>query len=186
MKTPRTSRPSRWANGPSPENRTALTQVMRGAAERLFSSLDPCPSYTGTFPVGETRWRDPLSALPFTGREVAGTLLFAAPMEFLSRTTPTGDQEVEDLLDWSREVANLLVGSLKTGLLKQGIVIELGIPTSFVGDNVRVALPNEAAVGLLFESGDHEVRVVLDAYVEHDVRIRTDEESRTSFDIMML
>ncbi len=188
----RRSRPNRWSNGPTGQNRVALTQVARVAAERLFASLDMPATYNGTFAIQESRWADPLSILPFTGQKMAGSLLFTAPLEVISASSPSPEHDLENLIDWSRELANLLVGNLKTSLLRQGVGIELGIPTSVIGGDVRVALPGESAVGLSFQDGPHSLRVVLDAYMDKEVVIREEddeplaaEESDASFDMML-
>ena len=149
-------------------------------------------TYNGTFALQESRWADPLSILPFTGQKMAGSLLFTAPLEVISAYSPSNERDLENLIDWSRELANLLVGNLKTSLLRQGIGIELGIPTSVLGGDVRVALPGESALGLLFEDGSNRLRIVLDAYMDKEVVIQdaddeplAAEESDGSFDMML-
>jgi hypothetical protein len=186
MKKPfRTSRPNRWANGPSGENRVALTQLMRSASERLFETLSMPVTYSGEFPVREKRWDQPVSILPFTGQQVAGSLLLAAPVALMVQTTPSGEHTLEDVADWSRELANLLAGSLKTALMQQGIIIELGIPASVVGGDVRIALPAETGLGLVFCDGTHMLHLVLDGYLAEDVEIRADEDNAPTFDVLL-
>jgi hypothetical protein len=142
-------------------------------------------TYSGTFTVREKRWDQPVSILPFTGQQLAGSLLLAAPIALMEQTTPSGEQTIEDLADWSRELANLLAGSLKTALMQQGIIIELGIPASVVGGEVRVALPAETGLGLVFCDGSNMLHLVLDGYLAEDVEIRAEEENGPAFDVLL-
>jgi len=94
-----------------------------------------------------------------------------------------GDHDA--LADWSRELANLLAGSLKTALLRQGIIIELGLPASLLGSEVRIALPAATSLGLLFIAGANHLHIGLAAYLADDVALRLDEESGAPFDVLL-
>jgi hypothetical protein len=179
------SRPYRWSTGVSGANREALTSLVRRSAERLFATLSLGATYIGPFTIEETRWQRPLSILPFTGVELAGSLLLAAPFELMGETTPSGEQDHDALADWSRELANLLAGSLRTSLLRQGIIIELGIPASLLGSEVRVALPAATSFGLLFIAGTNNLHIGLDAYLADDIVIRLDEDNGAPFDVLL-
>lgn len=185
MKPHRASGPGRWPNRPSAANAAALTHVMRKAAERMFAALDLNVTYEGSFSIREARWADPVSILPFTGQKIAGSLLLAAPVRLMEATTPSGEQELGALIDWSRELANLLVGSLKWALLQQGVAIDLGVPASILGPDLRFAPPGDRAQGLLFCDGEHHLRLALDAYLDDGVELRTGEESLAAFDVLL-
>jgi hypothetical protein len=158
---------------------------MRRSAEQLFDTLSIGATYVGPFAIEETRWKWPVSILPFTGQQIAGSLLLAAPLELMGETTPSSEQEIGALADWSRELANLLAGSLKNVLIGQGIFIEIGIPASMYGADVRVALPAETGLGLLFEARGMALHVGLDAYLAADVAIRPAEENGATFDVLL-
>ncbi|NUO53423.1 MAG: hypothetical protein HOV80_31625 [Polyangiaceae bacterium] len=179
------SRPSRWSKGVSGTNREALTSLMRRSTEQLCTTLSIGATYVGPFAIEETRWQRPLSMLPFTGVELAGSLLLAAPFELMGETTPSGEQDHEALADWSRELANLLAGTLKTALLRQGVIIELGIPASLLGSEVRIALPAATSLGLLFVAGTNPLHIGLAAYLADDVTLRVDEGSGAPFDVLL-
>lgn len=151
--------------------------------------MDLASSYAGSFSVANMAWRDPVAILPFTGSELAGSLLVTAPIELISALAPSEDPDMDALHDWSRELANLLVGALKNTLLKQGIRIELGIPTSVIGEMVRVGVSKENAIGLLFEHRgrmvNHPLHLALDVYASEDVEISCPGESPPELDCMM-
>lgn len=189
MHSSRSPRVDRRPSALAASNRAALVQVMRQAAERLFASMSLSASYAGSFSMNDMVWSDPVAILPFTGADVAGSLILTAPVELISALSPSGEQDLDALIDWSRELANLLVGSLKNTLLSQGIRIELGIPTSVIGEAVRVGAPRESALGLLFEHRGqlltHSLHLALDVYVSEDVKISCPGESPPELDCMM-
>ncbi|TNC79684.1 MAG: hypothetical protein C9356_17880 [Oleiphilus sp.] len=70
--------------------------------------------------------------------------LLRMPFSVLSLTYPSADiTVVEDtkLEDWMAEIANLLIGKLKTRLLNQGIKITIGLPENFFGDEFESLIP---------------------------------------------
>lgn len=186
MKRRRVTLSKRWSQNPVPPSTPkALQKILQRAASKLFETFDMGVVEVGTFEPADLQWTSPVAILPFTGAQLAGSLILTAPFELMGETTPSGEQDVEDLIDWSRELANLLVGSLKTALLRHNVVIELGVPTSVVGADVRVAVPGANAMGIVFARGEHLLHVALDAYFAENVVFNLDETTEATFDVLL-
>lgn len=185
MKRARTKGPLHWTGGltAGPAHQ-ALRIIARRAAERLFETLDLRVVHAGSFSPHEERWTAPVAILPFTGSQVAGSLLVASPFELMAGRAIADFDDVEALVDWSCELANLLMGSLKTALLQQGVILELGVPTSVLGNDVRIASLTADATGMLFRRGDHVIHVALDAYCAPEVTLHGEAARETAFDVL--
>ena len=176
----------RWSKKPIPSSTPgALYKILQRAAVKLFEAFDMGVTEKGSFEPARMQWTSPVAILPFTGTQLAGSLILTGPFELMSETTPSGQQDEADLIDWSRELANLLVGSLKTALLRHSVVIELGIPTSVLGADVRVAVPGNKAMGIVFARGDHLLHIALDAYFAEHVVFNLEDERETTFDVLL-
>jgi CheY-specific phosphatase CheX len=74
-----------------------------------------------------------------TGEALRGSLVVGANRGLLRRSCPVADEGSDDRLqDWLGELANQLLGRLKSRLLAHGIVIQLGTPTTVSGLELRV------------------------------------------------
>jgi hypothetical protein len=102
----------------------------------------------------------PPGALPGKGPEKANA----------TSATPSG---IDALQDWIGELANQLLGRLKSRLLAHGIAIQLGTPTTVSGLELRVrtCTANRQATPLWLLSGDDWLVVRLDAIASPDVQL---------------
>jgi hypothetical protein len=120
--------------------------------ERTFNGS---PSQVGTF-------------IGFFGPTLRGTLTIFAPTSFMRATYPlrAADGTVGDLqlLDWSSEIANQLLGRLKNKLVGRGMELEMSLPKTLLAAGVFVATGGPKSVcALTFTNGVDEMGVFLDA-----------------------
>jgi CheY-specific phosphatase CheX len=89
-----------------------------------------------------------LAIIGFGGDQIRGSLLLSASRGILSTSCPientAGPAADETLQDWGGELANQLLGRLKSRLLAHQVTILLGTPTTVSGIDLRVrSLPGE-------------------------------------------
>ena len=71
---------------------------------------------------------------------------------FLGIEVETLDEDVKDAIG---EIANMVAGNLKVSLAKQGIDVELAIPTSIVGDSFAISgIGDSNRVVVVFKMGE--------------------------------
>lgn len=107
--------------------------------------------------------------------------LLRMPYSVLSLTYPSTDITViEDakLEDWMAEIANMLIGKLKTRLLGLGIKVTIGLPENFFEDEYETLIPPEAEefiYGLDIDGVPVECRLYLELMVE-ELTIETEDD----------
>jgi hypothetical protein len=69
-----------------------------------------------------------LGRIHFVGRDMSGTLTIGLDREQLKKTLPIKTDRQVDLEDWVRELANQLMGLVKTRLQHRGINVMLSLP----------------------------------------------------------
>jgi CheY-specific phosphatase CheX len=81
-----------------------------------------------------------LAIIGFGGDQLRGSLVLSANRGLLERSCPARSPATpsETLQDWVGELANQLLGRLKSRLLAHGIAIQLGTPTTVSGLELRV------------------------------------------------
>jgi CheY-specific phosphatase CheX len=97
----------------------------------------------------------------FIGERVRGTLLLAAPKETILATAPEDARP----RDWVGELANQLVGRLKSKLMAHGVTVALSTPVVLSG--VRLSpLPRSEVLPAVFETTNGRVLVWLEVEVD--------------------
>jgi CheY-specific phosphatase CheX len=89
-----------------------------------------------------------LAIIGFGGDQIRGSLVLSASRGILTSSCPVENTEgvaASDILqDWGGELANQLLGRLKSRLLAHNVTILLGTPTTVSGLDLRVrTLPGE-------------------------------------------
>lgn len=176
--------PAAWPPTPdAPRSAFALRDVAGRAANRLFETLDMGLTRTGDLATQGMWWPAPVSMLPFTGVHVAGSLVLHAPATLMPpQHGVPADPEVH--ADWARELANLLMGSIKTALLQQGLIVELGIPTSIRGNEIRIVRAGHESIGFRYERDGAELLVAVFASFAAPIDIQVAGEMPT-FDVLL-
>jgi hypothetical protein len=155
--------------------REGLAALIRNATLELFEVLAIPAEPHGSFEPTSAVWSDPVSFLGFGGDDLAGSLVVSAPWPLMAQTTPTAECQPEALADWSRELANMLVGGFKMALLARGHHVAIGLPTSIVSSNLRIATSTPQAIGERFLVKEHVLLVALDCVVAPAMRLGAPE-----------
>jgi CheY-specific phosphatase CheX len=99
------------------------TSAVLADAGIVASEAAPCE------PAGD--WRYPMAVIGFGGETVRGSISFELPWSVLSASHPFRSTVTEDLVDWAGELANLVLGNLKTRLRGKSVAIQPGLPMTF-------------------------------------------------------
>lgn len=145
--------------------RSALAALVRATGVELFHSLGLALRHDGTFDPRGPVWADPVSFVGFGGSSMAGALIVSAPWPLMATTSPSAERRPEVLADWSRELANLLLGGLKMSLVRRGLSVQIGLPTSVVSSDLRISTSARDPIGERFRLGDQCLLVALDCVV---------------------
>jgi len=100
-----------------------------------------------------------VSAIGFSSEGLSGALILALPQTVLERTLPA---EGANLADWSRELANQLLGRFKNQLIRHGLYVSMGLPVVFPGDLAVVPTSRARSRHYVFSSAAGPVSLRLD------------------------
>lgn len=145
--------------------RAQLSDLVRHVGTDLLRSLGLPALSEGPFDPSTAVWSDPVSFIGFGGPHIAGTLIVAAPWPLMARTIPIGDHRPEALADWSRELCNMALGALKISLLRRGLQLQIGLPTSIVSTDLRIATTSRDPIGQRFACHGDDLLLALDCAV---------------------
>lgn len=84
----------------------------------------------------------------------------------LQASHPSRSSATEDLADWAAELANLVLGKLKTRLQSSGVVIQLGLPTTFTTRAAQSGVIGTPKVQYRLRAADGPVLVRFSAEVD--------------------
>jgi hypothetical protein len=103
---------------------TSLEEILAESCRKLFSA----------YGIDITAGGAPESAQPllgrihFVGRDMSGNLTIGLDREQLKKSLPIKTDRQADLEDWVRELANQLMGLVKTRLQQRGVNVLLSLP----------------------------------------------------------
>ena len=152
------------------EDWDVIHDMMVAATVELFDSLALPISYRGPVSLRAMRWSESLSIIGLTG-PLRGALVLSIPAELVSRCHPTRSGAPEDLGDWLAELANLLLGRVKSKLLVHGVSIELSLPLTISATAFRFERFSGAPVVYGFVHGDCPLQVALEAIGDQDLQL---------------
>jgi len=153
--------------------RTAIDTILQSSAVELFHAegvaVAPLrPSAVGT----QQRFHECVGVVAFEATNLSGTLCVSVPKAvWLARSAVAGaSKDGEALADWSRELANQLIGRVKNRLIKFQVVLRPRLPTSLSGTALEQNRPRTATELLYrFRALRGDVLVVLDAPLERTI-----------------
>lgn len=145
--------------------RQELSSVVLRSVLDLFEALQVSLRHDGEFDAAEAVWSDPVAVVGFGGEQIAGTLVLSAPWPMMALTNPVGDRGPEALADWSRELSNMALGSIKLALLARGVSVQIGLPTSLVSTDLRIQTTSRRTIGHRFVHEPWPLLVAFDSAV---------------------
>jgi hypothetical protein len=122
----------------------------------------------------------------FAGPILRGTLALAAPLELMRKSYPLALKDNAswqfEVFDWSGEVANRLLASIKNKLAIYGADIEASTPRVMLGEHLHVGHSVKGTVcSTCFASGDGWVKVWFDAMApENETVLRAPDASNAT------
>lgn len=135
------------------------------AAAELFGAYGVHVGRSGA-PWQETEEVLYSGVMGFIGDRIRGTCLLAAPAATILASAP----EPTMARDWTGELANQLVGRLKSKLLARGIVIAMTTPVVLSGVKLQ-PLPRSSVAPSVFETSSGRALVWLEVEVEPDFKL---------------
>ena len=144
----------------------ATLQLFEGCGSTILDARPTTPS---------TDTSSTLSVIGFAGKQVRGSLVLCLYPGLLRASYPTKDELTdEDLLAWSGELSNQLLGRLKNKLVARGVSINLSKPTALSGTGMRfgTALPTSELIERAFSYAGEPVLVRLEARASAGVELR--------------
>ena len=136
----------------SPKDPLDLAAILRLSTVATLETRGVMATFAGRVAADWSSWRDPIAFVGFGGDRVRGALTVGAPWDFLRTTDPGCGTSHDDLLDWSRELANLLLVSIKAALLPRDVRMPLGLPVSNSGSAVRVHVSGSGGFVQVFKT----------------------------------
>lgn len=153
--------------------RTAIDTILQSSAVELFHAEGVAVAPLGPTAVGtQQRFYEWVGLVAFEAPHLSGTLCVSVPKPvWLTRNAGAGaPKDGAALADWSRELANQLIGRIKNRLIKFQIVLRPRLPTALSGvalEQNRPRTPTELLYRFRALRGD--VLVVLDAPLERTI-----------------
>ncbi len=157
------------------EDWTQLHDVVVTSAMGLFTSVGLSTTYEGSAPQVDAHLSDTL-ALIGLGGQIRGSLVLSVPTSLLVESHPTGVSDPSDVTDWLMELANLLLGRIKTRLVSRGVRTELSTPLSIRAAAMQLIGFPGMPVGHTFHVGRETIYVVFGAVGPDEVRLTPDPD----------
>jgi hypothetical protein len=104
----------------------SLQQILADSCRTLFSAYGMDITSRGA----PESLQPLLGRIHFVGRDMSGSLTIGLDREQLEKSLPIETHRQDDLEDWVRELANQLMGLVKTRLQERGIKVMLSLPLS--------------------------------------------------------
>jgi hypothetical protein len=101
-----------------------LQEILADSCRNLFAAYG-IDVAEGNAPDGATPL---LGRIHFVGKDMSGNLTIGLDREQLKRSLPIATDHQADLEDWVRELANQLMGLVKTRLQQHGVNVILSLP----------------------------------------------------------
>ncbi|HVZ34555.1 MAG TPA: chemotaxis protein CheX [Polyangiaceae bacterium] len=109
---------------PGNDPQAALQAILAESCRSLFSAYG-IDVASGTSSDGASPL---LGRIHFVGKDMSGNLTIALDREQIKRSLPIATDRQSDLEDWVRELANQLMGLVKTQLQAFGVNVILSLP----------------------------------------------------------
>jgi hypothetical protein len=109
---------------PGSDPQAALQAILSDSCRSLFSAYGIDVASGG----GSDSASPLLGRIHFVGKDMSGNLTIALDREQIKRSLPIKTDRQADLEDWVRELANQLMGLVKTQLQYHGVNVILSLP----------------------------------------------------------
>jgi hypothetical protein len=158
--------------------KTTLESLVVESCVGLFGTLDvplrPCSPESEREPLRASASKElTVATLVFSGAALRGTLVLAATFELLASCRPrdirrrkfsiTSAGDWLYIRDWSKELANQLLGRIKRHLVARGLTFDIGTPSALTGDAAAALVRRQTVEPTRFVSAGTLVTVWLDA-----------------------
>jgi CheY-specific phosphatase CheX len=145
------------------ERSDATQRIQAMAATAATELLD---AYGVKLSEASTAWEETdellySGVMGFVGERVRGTCLLAAPRDTVLSTAPDGARP----RDWAGELANQLVGRLKSKLMQHGVTIAVSTPVVLSGVKLY-PLPRSEVAPSVFDTPSGRILVWLEVEVD--------------------
>jgi hypothetical protein len=153
--------------------RTAIDTILQSSAVELFHAEGVALAPMRPTAVGaQQRFYEWVGVVAFEAPNLSGTLCVSVPRAvWLARRAGAGaPKDGAALADWSRELANQLIGRVKNRLIKFQVVLRPRLPTALSGAALEQNRPRTATELLYrFRALRGDVLVVFDAPLERTI-----------------
>lgn len=154
--------------------------VLPGCGLQVTEPIEPIEPI-----ADESAEKQVVAFLGFTGDALRGTIAIVAPLELLRSAyplplagKPTWQVEV---FDWAGEIANRLIGRIRSGLAPLGVMIEASTPRVMQGEQLHVTRSTQGTVcSAYFPVGSSWVRVWFDATSDDERPLFTGASAATT------
>jgi hypothetical protein len=136
----------------------------------LLTSVGLQSFYVGTVPHRAAAWAETLAIIGLTGK-LRGSLVLSVPPSLVKRSHPCGATDPDDLGDWLAEMANLLLGRIKSSLLTQGATIQASTPLTLSATAFRFERFQGTPVVHEFDLDGQTLLTVFEAIADPDLRL---------------
>jgi hypothetical protein len=156
--------------------------LVQDAARALFETYGLKLNLDGS-PVAKTLQAvQVIASIGFSSPVLSGSLLLALPNSLVERTLPTPDA---DVVDWSGELANQLLGRLKNQLLHYEVTINLALPVVVSGGDFKLPAKTRRLTryfSFVSEAGRMFIRTEMELSPSVELVRQAGAESQASFD----
>lgn len=130
------------------------------------------------------------SRMVFGGKQLSGSLLIAAPFEVIAACRPFKGSRQElsrssagdwiYVRDWTKELANQLLGRIKNRLVQHDVVLDSGVPTALNGPSAMAEIKAQPRPPLRLGDGNSkEVLIWFDATTKPGISLTLSERKQT-------
>jgi CheY-specific phosphatase CheX len=107
--------------------------------------------------------REVVARIGFAGKNLSGALLLKASETSIARWLETLGMGGGDLTDTLSEFSNMLLGRIKSRMLREGLCIQMATPITTVGSGLRLSVPPNQSALVAFDGKDWSITVRLAA-----------------------
>ncbi len=131
-----TAAPARHRTSPmNQQERLIIEEIVSHACVGLFADYDV--AFEPRVGHGAPSCPEVAGIIGFSAPSFRGSVLIGAPIKTLLACSCVQGIDI-DPLDWAGEIANQLLGRIKTGLMDYGVDIQLATPVSVCGGDLQV------------------------------------------------
>ncbi len=154
-----------------------LHNIVVQSVQAVLSDVGIHVRNKGMVTPSEAQWAETISIIGFGGPSLQGSISLSIPHAVLRRFHPTGAEDSSLLVDWQAELANLVVGRLKGGLLVFGVETEVSTPLAILGNELRYRRFSGLPIVQHFEFENSALHVMFEGLSDTKVALSEDEDA---------